>query len=179
MKVKNILIILGAIVATFTYPEVTLWLVPLAISVTVLVKFRKYDIARYIGFFSLKPVFIMLLILLASIFGFFDQLYSLYPDEFVSAIFGIVPELILTLVIVYNFKHLFGTDKLIWLFLIGDIIRWSSLFIESFIPDPIPEPYFYTQFYIWVFFFLIFPPLYAIVGFISVRERVLSEDIAR
>ena len=176
MNVKNILIILVAIGTTFIYPEVTLWLVPLTISITVLVKFRKIEIAKYIGLLSIKPVFIMLLTWLASYFGFLEPLYSLYPDEVVFAIFEIVPELILTLVIVYSFKHLFGTDKLIWLFLIGDIIRWSSLFAESLVTDPIPEPYFYTQFYVWVFFLLIFPPLYAMVGFISVNERILSEN---
>jgi hypothetical protein len=176
LKTKNVLTILAALVATFIYPEVTTWLIPLSISVITLSKFGKYDIAKYIGLLSLKPVFMMLLALLVSNLGFLERLYTLYSYEITSAIFWIVPELILTLIIVYIFRHLFHNDKMVWLFLIGDIIRWLSLSIESLIPDPIIEPFFYTQFYVSVFFLLVFPSLYAIVGFISVRERVFSEN---
>ena len=176
-KIKNVATVLLAIVAIFIYPDVTIWLVPLVISATTLIKFRKNEIAKYIGVLSLKSVFVMLLSMLITSFSFLEQLYSLYSSEIVSAIFWIIPELILTLVIVYSFRHLFGNDKLIWLFLIGDTIRWLIIFIEFLIPDPFPEPYFYTQLYVLVFFLLIFPSLYAIVGFISVRERVLRESV--
>lgn len=179
VKTKNILTIFAALVATFIYPEVTIWLVPLAISVITLSKFGKNDIAKYIGLFSLKPVFIILLLILIPDFGFLEKFYFLYSYEIIHAIFGVVPELILTLVIVYVFRYLFHNDKVVWLFLIGDTIRWLGLFIESLIPDPFPEPYFYTQFYVWVFFLLIFPSLYAIIGLISVRERVLRENVAQ
>jgi hypothetical protein len=64
VKTKNVLTILAALVANFIYPEVTVWLVPLAISIITLSKFRKNDIAKYVGFLSLKPVFIMLLSIL-------------------------------------------------------------------------------------------------------------------
>jgi hypothetical protein len=178
VKTKNILTIFATLVATFIYPEVTIWLVPLAISVITLSKFGKNEIAKYIGLFSLKPVFIRLLLILIADFGFLEKFYFLYSYEIAHAIFWIVPELILTLVIVYVFRNLFHNDRVVWLFLIGDTIRWLSLFIESLIPDPIPEPYFYTQFYVVIFFYLVFPSLYAIFGFISVRERVFSENVA-
>ena len=176
MKTKYVLAVLVVLVATFIYPDVTTWLVPLLIGVVTLRKFRKNEVAKYIGLLSLKPTFMMLLSMLVASFGFLEQLYSLYSYEIVSAIFWIIPELILTLVIFYSFRHLFGANKLIWLFLIADTIRWLVISIEFLIPDPFPEPYFYTQLYILVFFLLIFPSLYAIVGFISVRERVLSKN---
>jgi hypothetical protein len=178
MKVKNFLTILAVLVATFIYPEVTIWLVPLVISMITLIKFGKNDVAKYIGLLSLKPTFRISLFLLAGKIGLLERLYVLYSYEMASAIFGIVPELLMTLVIVYAFKHLFARDWLAWLFLLGDIIRWLSLFIESLLPDPIPEPYFYTQFYVWVFFLLVFPSLYAIVGLLSVRKRTRSESAA-
>jgi hypothetical protein len=178
MKMKNILITFGVVIAAFIYPNVTTWLVPLVISIMTLSKFRKIDIAKYIGILSLKPVLMMFLLMLVESSGFLEQIYSLYTYEIVSAVFWIVPELILTVLIVFGFRYMFGTDKLTWQFLIGDTVRWLSIFIISLAPDPFPEPYFYTQLYISVFFLVTFPCLYAMVGFISIRERVLSESSA-
>jgi hypothetical protein len=171
MKVKNILTILAVLVAAFIYPELTLWLVPLVISITTLIKFGRNDIAKYISFLSLKPIFVWVLFWLASDLEFLERFYAPYS-------LAIAPEILLTLIIVYSFKHVFRREKLTWLFLIGDVIRWVSLFIESLLPDPIPEPYFYTQFYVWVFFLLIFPSLYAVIGLISARDRFLNERVA-
>lgn len=167
MKVKDVVVVLGALVAAFVYPPVTIWLVPLVIGLITLGKFGKQDVAKYIAFLSLKPIFIWFLLLLVADFDFFRRLYAPYS-------FAVVPELILTLVILYCFKHLFRRHKLAWLFLLGDVIRWLSLFIESLIPDPIPEPYFYTQFYVFFFFLLIFPSFYAVVGFLCARQRTLN-----
>src|SRR6266536_1983275 len=50
--------------------------------------------------------------------------------------------------------------KFIVVFLIVDVIRWLSVFISLWFPDPIPEPYFYWQLYIVVFFIFLFPFMY-------------------
>ena len=46
-----------------------------------------------------------------------------------------------------------------------------SVIISLWFPDPIPEPYFYWQLYITVFFIFPFPFMYAIAGFIVIKGR--------
>lgn len=168
IKVRNILIVLAVLFATFLYPVITLWLVPSVISLMTLSKFRKNEMAKYIGLLSLKPIFVWFLFLLVADFNFFERLSAPYS-------FAIVPELILTTVIVYFFRNLFRSHKLAWIFFIADIVRWLTIFIESLLPDPVPEPYFYPQFYVLVLFLLVFPSLYAIVGFLAVSKNVPEE----
>ena len=161
-----------------TYFDLIAWLLPLSTALFILVKFGKDDVAKYVGYLSLKPIFSLLLMFFEAKADLFDELNAHYSYEIVGSLLWIIPELLLTLVIVYFFRHLFNKFRLAWWFLIGDITRWLSVFISELIPDPVIEPYFYTQLYIWAFFVVVFPSLYAISGFIAVRKHTNSQNMA-
>jgi len=96
-------------------------LLPFGLGIFILVSSWKIEVSRYIGFLTLKPVFAYPIWFLISWSDWFNQVYDV--NLVLMAIVPLIPGIILTLIIVYLFRHLFGTDKLVWLFLIGDIIR--------------------------------------------------------
>ena len=151
---------------------------PLVIGLFIVIKFWNDELSRYMGFLSLKPVFTVLVWFLVPVSYLYDSLNNIYPLTTLTAYLWFIPELMLTLVIVYSFRYLFNKNSLVWKFLIGDMIRWLSIFVIELIPDPNPEPYFYLQLYIWAFFMVLFPSLYAILGFVAVRKRTNSQNVA-
>lgn len=134
----------------------------------ILMQSKKNETSRFIGLLSLKPVIGPFLGIVTSskLYEFFPY----FPDEIILAFLWAVPELLLTLLLVYAYRHLFD-DRIARAFLLGDIVRWASLTIVFLLPDPFPEPYFYPQLYILVFFLIFYPPLYAITGLIVLIRR--------
>ena len=169
---KTILIVLAALVATFIYPGVGVWwLAPIVVSMITLSISIKHTIAKYIGLLSLKPVLIWFLLWLIEDVDFIERLSVPYSA-------AIVPELILTTGIVYFFRGLFRSHKLAWIFLIADIVRWLVILITSWLIPPVFEVYYSPSFYVWVFFLLVYPSLYAIAGFLYVSIIVHDEAAA-
>jgi len=178
LKTKSILGIIGVIafVVVITYFSEWVLLLPSLIGLLILFKFGKDDVAKYIGLLILKPASSFLLIFIASKLHVFEQL-PYHSPEILLAFLWIVPELPLTLIIFRVYRHLFISGRVALIFLLGDVVRWSSLFVVGLLPDPFPEPYFYTQLYIFAFFAIFYPSLYAIGGFITVIKRANSNKI--
>ena len=169
MKTRAIFIAICIIIISATLGFFSGWilLLPSLIGFSILTRFERDDVAKYIAFLSLKPA--------SSIFVFFlaDKLNisSYYSLEIFLAVSWFVPELIMTLFIVYSFRYLFSSEKIVWLFLIGDIIRWLSLSIEGLLHHPFPE-YPAVPNDIPLFLIVLYPSLYAIGGLIAVILRI-------
>ena len=171
LKAKTILGITGAIVIVAVVSYFSEWILflPALLGLIILISFGKDDVSRFIGFLTLKPIvstFLGLIVSPGKIEGF-----SYLSNEVILALLWTVPELLLTLMLARIYRHLFNSDRIVLLSLIGDIIRWVSLTIVFLLPDPFPEPYFYPQLYILAFFLVFFPSLYAISGLIVVIRR--------
>lgn len=147
-RTKNVRKIIFAtaliIVTSFYFPKMLSWLllIPVYISIFTLVIFWKDDTAKYIGFLSLKLVLAIPLLLSEENFSLLRHLAERYSYEIIWAVFVSIPELILTLVVIFLFRRLFKNDRKIWVFLLGDIMRWLSLLIVHFLPAPSPNPFF-------------------------------------
>jgi hypothetical protein len=175
VKVKTILYIIGAvIVIAFASVSGLIALFPLAIGIVLLVNIKQNDFAKYVGFLSLKSVFIFFLIFFVNS-DVAEKIAALYSYKVVLASLWFIPELILTLFIFFVFRRLIRDDRTALVFLFGDVIRWLSLSTEALIPDPFPEPYFYTQLYVFAFFAVFYPSLYAISGLIIVMRRANTQ----
>jgi len=171
LEAKTILGITGAIVIVVVVSYSSEWILflPALLGFLILIKFGKNDISRFIGFLILKPI-------VSTFLGFVisPKIFESFPhfsNEIGLALLWIAPELLLTLIFLRFYRHLFNGDRIVWLFLIGDIVRWISLTIVFLLPDPFPEPYFYPQLYVWVFFLIFYPSLYAIAGLIVLIRR--------
>ena len=151
--------------------DVIFLFMPVVVSLLILWKAGKSDAAKCISLLTLKPVLNLLLNYLPGIFVFNNELKNIYPYNIVRSVSWAIPELFLTLIIIYAFRHLLHKERVLLMFLIVDVIRWLSVFISLWFPDPIPEPYFYWQLYITVFFIFPFPFMYAIAGFIVIKGR--------
>jgi hypothetical protein len=158
--------------------DVIFLFMPVAVSLLILWKAGKSDAAKCISLLTLKPVLNLLLNYLPGIFVSNNELNNIYPYNVVRSVSWVIPELLLTCIIVYAFRHLLHREKFIVVFLIVDVIRWLSVFISLWFPDPIPEPYFYWQLYIAVFFIFLFPFMYALAGFIVIKERTNTHNTA-
>jgi len=139
---------------------------PFFIGMFILIKFGKDNVGRIIGLLSLKPLLLLALIIFLDSFGSLDDAYA-------YLIF--IPDLILTLIFGYFFRDLLNRERLTRFFFIGDVVRWLCLLVEFILPEPFPEPYFYTQLYVWFFFNTIFPSLYAIGGLVALQRCADSQ----
>ena len=147
-------------------------LLPVIVSLLILWKSGKTQVAQCIGLLTIKPTLNLLLNYVPGMLAFNSELSNSYPYHMVRSILWAIPELLLTLIMVYVFRHLLHKERVVLMFLIADVIRWVSVFISLWFPDPIPEPYFYWQLYIAVFFIFLFPFMYAIAGFIVIKRHV-------
>ena len=180
MKTKSILSIIGviAVVVVITYFSEWVLLLPSLIGLLILFKFGKDDVAKYIGLLILKPASSFFLIFIASKLHVFER-FSYHSPEILLAFLWIVLELPLTLIIFRVYRDLFISGRVALIFLLGDVVRWSSLFFVGLLPDPFPGPYFYTQLYIFAFFAIFYPSLYAIGGLITVIKRANSNKTVK
>lgn len=178
MKTKSLLEIIVAVAVVFIVTYFSEWvlLLPSIIGVLILFKFGKDAVTKCIGLLILKPASSYFLISIALKLHVFEQL-SYHSPEIVLAFLWIVLELPLTLIIFRVYRYLFISDRVTLTFLLGDIVRWSSLFVVGLLPDPFPEPYFYTQLYIFAFFAIFYPSLYAIGGLVTVIKRANSNKV--
>jgi hypothetical protein len=161
--------LLGAYSEFYFDIEYLYFLLPLFIGPFIFLKYRKYKVAKCIGILSIKPIFSPLFLIGMS--NFSEELFNHYPYNIVRAILWLLPELFLTIVIVYLFRAEIQKEKSVSLFLFGDMIRWISVFVLLCLPDPNPEPFFYPQLYILVFFAVLFPSIYAVSGYFIVRKH--------
>jgi hypothetical protein len=111
MKTISIFKTIGITLLSVMLGYFTGWILflPSLIGIFVLSRFGRDNVAKYIAFLSLKPA--------SSIFVFFlaDKLNisSYYSLEVFLAVSWFVPELIMTLFIVYSFRYLFSGEKLV------------------------------------------------------------------
>lgn len=155
---------------------ITSWTLPLIIGLYLITRLWKNDVAKCISLLILRPVFSILLILLELNYDLLDKLSTFYSYEIVRNVLWVVPELILTLIVVYSFRNLLANNKLVRLFFILDTIRWLSVFIAMLFTDLGPEPDFYWQIYLAGFFISIFPSLYALGGLVAMNRPANSKN---
>ncbi len=180
LEAKTIFSIVGAIVMVVAISYFSEWILflPALIGFLILIKFGKDGISSFIGFLILKPIVSTFLGFLPSPKIF--ESFSHFSNEVISAFLWAVPELLLTLMLVWLYRNLFNDNKIVWSFLIGDIVRWVSLTIVFLLPAPFPEPYFYPQLYVLAFFAVFYPSLYAIGGLIAaVRHANNNKAVAQ
>jgi len=146
-------------------------LFPFGAGIFILVSNWKDEISRYIGFLTLKPVIAYPIWFVISFSDWFNKVYDTNP-VLIAAV-PLIPGIVLTLIIVYSFRHLFGIDRVVWLFLIGDVIRWMNTFIFTAFTN---SNIVFNIFIFLVFFGLYFPSLYAVVALIVVRKRAVNQN---
>jgi hypothetical protein len=146
-------------------------LLPFVGGIFILISHWKDDISRYIGLLSLKPVIAYPIWFLISWSDWYSKVYD-NTNPVLMAAFPLFPGILLTLIIVFLFKRLFKIDKAVWLFLIGDIVRWMNTFVFSSFTD---SDVVFNLFVFLVFFGLAFPSLYTIIALDVVRKRAISQ----
>jgi len=135
---------------------------PLIIGLIIFSIFWKDELGRIAGFFVFKPV-IVFPIWFWGPFAWLQQ--ETTHIRVLDSILLLIPGLILTIVIVYPFRHLFYQHRLVWLFLIGDILRWGSSWIYASSGLGIPDISQSTvELLLWGA--LIYPSIYAVVVFV-------------
>lgn len=142
-------------------------LLPSFISLFILARYWKDDVSKYIGLMSIKPVIAYPIWFFISTSDWINQVYDLKP--ILTVVVPLIPAVILTLVIVYFFRHLFPQEESAKVFLIGDIVRWLNTFVFSAFPSAL--------LFSLMYFGLIFPSLYAIGGLIIVVKRSRRERV--
>ena len=138
------------------------------VSLFILVQYGKDNIGRCVGLLSLKSFLFPVIFVLLNLFV---SLHSTYGFLIFS------PDFFLILFLGYHFWDLLKKDRSITLFFVGDVVRWLSLLVVFVLPNPFPEPYFYTQLYVWFFFILIFPFLYTVSGLVIVRKHLAAQNL--
>jgi len=147
---------------------------PFAGGIYILVGYWKDNLSRYIGFLSFKPVIAYPIWFFITCTDWFNKVYD-YHDPVVMAVFPLFPGIFLTLITVFLFRHLFKVEKLVWLFLIGDIVRWVNSFVFSAFVD---NDIVFNLFIFLAFFGLAFPSLYTIIALDIVRKRAVNQNTA-
>jgi hypothetical protein len=150
--------------------------IPLIIGLHLIIRFWNNDLAKCISLLILRPVFSTLLILLELKYDLLNKLSVFYSYEVVRNVLWVVPELIITLIVVYSFRDLIVNNKLSRPFFILDTVRWLGVFISMLFTNLGPEPYFYWQIYLAGFFISLFPSLYALGGFVAVYRLIYSKN---
>ena len=160
-------------VVNFVCPAVFL-LVPFLIGCILLIKYGKDHIAKNIGFLSLIPVLINVIgIYMES--NRFWKIGEVYLYEIEDLVLVMLPS-ILMLIIIFNSWQLSKKEKLLRSFLAASIVSWLYNVIYFGFLKTYPEPYFYWQAYLAIFFSFIFPSLYSIAGLISIRKHSTSRN---
>ncbi len=159
-KALIVIVAVASIVAIANDSVILAWIPTLLIGLFILVNSRNNSENRFVGILSVKPLLI---------FAFWGWLRLRSSLDGISAYLVFIPDLILTLILVYSFRDLLK-DELLFVFFIGDLVRWLILAIELLIPDPYPDTFSVLQNYIFIFFFLIFPSLYAVYGLMELRS---------
>jgi hypothetical protein len=149
-------------------------LMPFVIGCIILVKFGKDDVARYIGFLSLIPVLTNAIAFFLGANSFW-KIGPIYLYEIVGFVYGIL-ETIPMLIIIFNSRHLRKQEKLLRTFLTWGIVRWLYILVYLGFVKTSPEPYFYWQAYLAIFFAFVFPSIYAIAGLIFSRKHFANKN---
>jgi hypothetical protein len=154
---------LGGLIFLLCYAPIIL---PFLIGLIIFITFRKDRIGRLIGAFVFKPVIAYPL--------WFILVQKTTGVKILDNLFLILPGLALTLVITFFFRQLLLQNRIAWLFLVGDVVRWvNTWFIfrngGNSSPD-IQSPL------LW--FGLIYPSVYAIVALLTLMTRtsILSKN---
>lgn len=140
-------------------------ILPLILGGIILKRFRQYELSRMAGIFTLKPILMYPL----WYFFFMDLSVSFFEDSsFLAGVLSVIPAIFITILIFARFRNLFSLDRLAWLFLVGDILRWLNtiLFMSSSSG---------TTFYVFLYVGLSLPSLYAVIAFIIIRQRFLEK----
>jgi hypothetical protein len=111
-------------------------LLPLITGLITIFIFWKDELGRMVGFFVFKPV-IAYPIWFWGPFAWLNQATT--HIKVLDSVLLFLPGLVLTVIIVYPFRHLFYQHRLAWLFLIGDILRWGNSWLLASSGLGIPE----------------------------------------
>ena len=136
------------------------WLPSLLIGTLLLIKSNGQSDNKFAGVLILKSLMLIGLWTLLDQLEEYNQIYDYLT---------FIPDVLLSIFVVAFYRALLK-DEVLFIFYLGDLIRWVSILIEFLVPDPYPEPFFYLQFYISFFFVAIFPSLYAVYGFMEIRS---------
>ena len=105
-----------AIVLIFTWPA---YVLPLILGPIILTLFRRDDVSRMAGWFTMKPLLATPLWAMMLAWGENANV----SQEF-KAVMGLIPGIGLTLWIIWNYRHVLRTDtEIVILLLIGDALR--------------------------------------------------------
>lgn len=140
----------------------------LLVSLFVLIRYGRVIVGRCVGLLALKSLLFPVMVVLLNALGSIHDTYAflIFPPDFFLILF-----------LGYHFVGLLKKDRSITLFFVGDVVRWLSLLVVFVLPNPFPEPYFYTQLYVWFFFILIFPFLYTVSGLVIVRKHLATQNL--
>jgi len=149
-------------------------LLPLIIGLLTIFMFWKDELGCMIGFFVFKPV-------IAYPIWFWDPFARLSQAtthiKALDSVLLFLPGLVLTIIIVYPFRHLFDQHRLVWLFLTGDILRWGNSWLLASSGLRIPDiKQSVLEILIWGG--LIYPSVYAIIAFaiLLIHRRLMTKS---
>jgi hypothetical protein len=138
------------LVMVFTWPA---YVLPLILGLTTRFYFKKDELSRMAGWFSLKPILATPLWALMISIG-----NSTHLSRDLQAALGLIPGIGLTLWIVWKYRHLLRTETgTVTLLLLGDALRWLNSF--AWVIDNALDSPFYTA-------GLILPNAYALMAFV-------------
>ena len=145
---------------------------PLVVGMIILVGYRKGEINRVIGFFTIKPVLAYpLWFYITTTIGtyWYDNWFD-NIKQLLGSWLPLIPAIILTIAIIYVFRNMF-TYRLAWLFLGLDILRMLNTLIlaSSDEMDNFSFP-----------FGLVLPSMIAVLALIIVvtRNKTMKSDLS-
>jgi hypothetical protein len=148
-------------------------ILPLIIGLVIIFVFNREELDRMAGLFVFKPV-------IAYPIWFFGPLAWLQQEttgvRALDSVLLLLPGLVLPIIIVYPFRHLFSKHRLVWLFLMGDILRWGNTWLVFGFGEDMGNPF--VSSLLWVG--LVYPSVYSIVVLIIllVHRRLSSRHAA-
>jgi hypothetical protein len=156
---ENVLLIL-----IFVWPA---FILPILIGPIILRVFRRDNLRRLAGLFTLKPVLATPLWAAAYLVG--DTLTGSY---WIGYALSMLPALVLTLLIVRSCRQAFATDRSMALLLLaGDAVRWLNTLAWQVLSEDIGfstlDPYYLAG--------LILPNLYALMALILLWVRARNQ----
>jgi hypothetical protein len=139
---------------------------PLISGISMLTYFGKDKVSRCLGFFCIKPMFVLIIFSIVQSYPISGKYYWIVGIE--SFVFV---EFLLDVMIFFFYLQVFNRNWTLWVFLTGDIIRWLCIFIFDLIRHSMPYEPFSIFALLGLFFSSFYPSLYSVIGLITVRKR--------
>lgn len=154
---------LGILIALFP-----VLLIPAIVGAITFGLFSDDSLGRLAGFFTLKPL------PASALFGLILLASPAERDPKEWALWSVIPGVALTVLIVWNFRHLYiPATGLPYLFLAADVLRWGNTYVlvSSLGPELNLHPEAYPGFWISLVAAGILPSAYAIMAIVILTTR--------